>query len=78
MKRRTFGSSGYYVAAEAFTNAAKHAAASAVDILIERAHGALTVQVRDDGVGGADYGAHEERGSAARRRRRSRRRCAAS
>jgi signal transduction histidine kinase len=44
----------YYVAAEAFTNAAKHAAASAVDILIERTDGALTVQVRDDGVGGAD------------------------
>ena len=44
----------YYVAAEAFTNAAKHAAASAVDILIERVDGALTVQVRDDGVGGAD------------------------
>ena len=44
----------YYVAAEAFTNAAKYAAASAVDILIERADGALTVQVRDDGVGGAD------------------------
>jgi signal transduction histidine kinase len=44
----------YYVAAEAFTNAAKHAAASAVDILIERADGALTVQVRDDGIGGAD------------------------
>jgi signal transduction histidine kinase len=44
----------YYVAAEAFTNAAKHAAASAVDILIERADGELTVEVRDDGVGGAD------------------------
>jgi signal transduction histidine kinase len=44
----------YYVAAEAFTNAAKHAAASTVDILIERADGTLTVQVRDDGVGGAD------------------------
>ena len=44
----------YYVAAEAFTNAAKHAAASAVDIFIERVDGALTVQVRDDGVGGAD------------------------
>jgi signal transduction histidine kinase len=44
----------YYVAAEAFTNAAKHAAASAVDILVERAGGVLTVQVRDDGVGGAD------------------------
>jgi signal transduction histidine kinase len=44
----------YYVAAEAFTNAAKHAVASAVDILVERAGTVLTVQVRDDGVGGAD------------------------
>jgi signal transduction histidine kinase len=44
----------YYVAAEAFTNAAKHAGASAVDILIEEAGGTLTVQVRDDGAGGAD------------------------
>jgi predicted ATPase/signal transduction histidine kinase len=46
----------YYVAAEAFTNAAKHANASAVDILIEEADGTLTVQVRDDGAGGADAG----------------------
>jgi signal transduction histidine kinase len=44
----------YYVAAEAFSNAAKHAVASAVDIRIERARGTLTVQVHDDGVGGAD------------------------
>jgi signal transduction histidine kinase len=44
----------YYVAAEAFTNAAKHASASAVDIFVEEADGTLTVQVRDDGVGGAD------------------------
>ena len=44
----------YYVVAEAFTNAAKHANASAVDILIEEAAGTVTVQVRDDGVGGAD------------------------
>ena len=44
----------YYVAAEAFTNAAKHASASAVDIVIEEADGTLTVQVRDDGAGGAD------------------------
>jgi signal transduction histidine kinase len=44
----------YYVAAEAFTNAAKHANASAVDIFIEKADGTLTVQVRDDGGGGAD------------------------
>ena len=33
----------YYVAAEAFTNAAKHANASAVDIVIEEADGMLTV-----------------------------------
>jgi signal transduction histidine kinase len=44
----------YYVAAEAFTNAAKYAHASAVDILVEEAGGTLTIQVRDDGVGGAD------------------------
>jgi signal transduction histidine kinase len=44
----------YYVAAEAFTNAAKHAGASAVDIVIEEAGGTLTVRVSDDGVGGAD------------------------
>jgi signal transduction histidine kinase len=50
----TCEATAYYVAAEAFTNAAKHANASAVDILIERADGTLTVQVRDDGVGGAD------------------------
>jgi signal transduction histidine kinase len=44
----------YYVAAEAFTNAAKHASASAVDILIEEVGSTLSVQVSDDGVGGAD------------------------
>jgi GAF domain-containing protein len=44
----------YYVAAEAFTNAAKHANASAVDIEIEEDGGTLTLQVRDDGAGGAD------------------------
>jgi signal transduction histidine kinase len=47
----------YYVAAEAFTNAAKHAQATGVDIVIEQADGALNVQVRDDGVGGADVAA---------------------
>jgi hypothetical protein len=44
----------YYVAAEAFTNAAKHANASAVDILLEQTDGTLRVQVRDGGAGGAD------------------------
>jgi signal transduction histidine kinase len=44
----------YCVAAEAFTNAAKHASASAVDIRIEQAGDTVTVEVRDDGDGGAD------------------------
>jgi signal transduction histidine kinase len=44
----------YYVASEAFANAAKHAHASAVDILIDAVDGELLVRVSDDGVGGAD------------------------
>jgi signal transduction histidine kinase len=46
----------YYLAAEALTNAAKHAQASAVHIEMETvdASGVLLVQVRDDGRGGAE------------------------
>jgi signal transduction histidine kinase len=44
----------YYVVSEAFANAVKHASASAVDIRIEVTEGILTVEVSDDGVGGAD------------------------
>jgi signal transduction histidine kinase len=44
----------YYVVCEAFANAVKHASASAVEIQVEAAEGILTVQVSDDGVGGAD------------------------
>jgi signal transduction histidine kinase len=44
----------YYVASEAFANAAKHARASAVHILVTTADGWLIVRVSDDGVGGAD------------------------
>jgi signal transduction histidine kinase len=49
--------SAYYVVAEALTNAAKHARASAVTVNVEAdAAGAmLRVAVRDDGVGGADF-----------------------
>ena len=49
--------SAYYVVAEALTNAAKHAGASAVTVAVEAdlAGGMLTVAVRDDGVGGADF-----------------------
>jgi len=48
--------SAYYVVAEALTNAAKHARASAVTVEIEAdaADAILRVAVRDDGVGGAD------------------------
>jgi signal transduction histidine kinase len=44
----------YYVVSEAFANAVKHASASAVEIRVEAVEGILTVQVSDDGVGGAD------------------------
>jgi signal transduction histidine kinase len=44
----------YYVVSEAFTNAVKHAGALAVDVAVEVAKGTLTVEVSDDGAGGAD------------------------
>ncbi len=43
----------YYVAAEALTNAAKHACASVVHMNVTRDDETLTLMVRDDGVGGA-------------------------
>jgi signal transduction histidine kinase len=44
----------YYVIAEALTNAAKHARASAVSVRTEIIDKALVLTIRDDGVGGAD------------------------
>ena len=44
----------YYVAAEALTNAAKHAAASQAHVTLERHDGVLRLQVSDNGIGGAD------------------------
>jgi PAS domain S-box-containing protein len=44
----------YYVVAESLTNVAKYAAASAVAIVLEHRNGCARVEVRDDGVGGAD------------------------
>ena len=43
----------YYVCAEAVTNAVKHAQASKAWVRVVHSAGALTVEVRDDGVGGA-------------------------
>ena len=47
--------SAYYVIAEALTNAAKHARASAARVLIEVVGDDLLLEVRDDGTGGADF-----------------------
>jgi signal transduction histidine kinase len=44
----------YYVASEALTNAAKHAQASVIEVLADGRDGALTLSIRDDGIGGAD------------------------
>jgi signal transduction histidine kinase len=44
----------YYVVSEALTNAAKHAAASRVQIALGLENSTLYLSIRDDGVGGAD------------------------
>jgi signal transduction histidine kinase len=44
----------YFVAAEALTNAAKHAGATRIEVRIERERSSLVVEVADDGRGGAD------------------------
>jgi signal transduction histidine kinase len=46
----------YYIAAEALTNAAKHARASVVNMEVATDDRNLSLVVRDDGVGGADPG----------------------
>jgi signal transduction histidine kinase len=49
--------SAYYIVAEALTNAAKHSGASTVTVTVEanRADGLLRLEVRDNGVGGAEF-----------------------
>jgi signal transduction histidine kinase len=44
----------YFVVAEAVANASKYAQATRLDIRIQRANGTLSVEVVDDGTGGAD------------------------
>jgi GAF domain-containing protein len=44
----------YYVASEALANAAKHASASVVTIELDAQDPMLRLEIRDDGVGGAD------------------------
>jgi signal transduction histidine kinase len=52
----------YFVAAEALANAVKHARAQRVEIEIVRRGGAIELEVRDDGQGGADPGGAGLRG----------------
>jgi signal transduction histidine kinase len=47
-------SAAYFVVAEALTNVAKYAEAETATVSVARDNGALTVEVRDDGIGGAD------------------------
>jgi signal transduction histidine kinase len=44
----------YFVVAEALTNVARYAQATHASIAVERRNGHAVVEVRDDGVGGAD------------------------
>jgi signal transduction histidine kinase len=44
----------YFIVAEALANVAKHAKASKAEVRVERRNGLLSVDVRDDGVGGAE------------------------
>jgi len=47
----------YYLIAEAMTNVAKYAQASAVRVAVTARDGSLVVEVSDDGIGGADAAA---------------------
>jgi signal transduction histidine kinase len=46
----------YFTVAEALTNVAKYAEASVATVRVACEDGSLVVEVRDDGVGGADAG----------------------
>ena len=47
-------SAAYFMVAEALTNVAKYAQASHASVTVDRRNGHAVVEVRDDGVGGAD------------------------
>jgi signal transduction histidine kinase len=49
-------SAAYFVVSEALANVAKYAQASEAAVTVERSNGHVTIEVSDDGVGGADAG----------------------
>jgi signal transduction histidine kinase len=51
-------SSAYFIVAEALTNVVKHSQAASAQVTATLSSGTLTVEVRDDGVGGADPGGY--------------------
>lgn len=50
--------SAYFVVAEAVTNVVKHAQATSAEVSAAVEGSTLRIEVRDDGVGGADPGGH--------------------
>jgi signal transduction histidine kinase len=50
--------SAYFIVAEALTNVVKHAQAGRADVKAYVEEGVLHVEVRDDGIGGADPDGH--------------------
>ena len=44
----------YFVVSEALTNVAKHASARQASVTMTKSNGRLALEIRDDGVGGAD------------------------
>jgi signal transduction histidine kinase len=50
--------SAYFIVAEALTNVVKHAQATRAHVTTSVEHGILRVEVRDDGIGGADPHSH--------------------
>jgi PAS domain S-box-containing protein len=53
----TAEATAYFTVAEALTNVAKYAGATHATVRLARENGALSIEVRDDGVGGASAGA---------------------
>jgi signal transduction histidine kinase len=51
-----FEAAAYYVASEALANTTKHAQASRIEVSLALRNDSLLLSVRDDGVGGADFG----------------------
>ncbi|WP_436776112.1 sensor histidine kinase [Yinghuangia sp. YIM S09857] len=57
----------YFVVSESLANAAKHAGAARVTVAVHQGEGTMTVEIADDGVGGAEpYGGSGLRGLADR------------